>query len=581
MKRTLLAAFLLSACARTPSTFRHAASTPVIAAGATGNPEEHQAHGQKYAIAAQGSDAAAAGARMFEEGGNIIDAAVAVSFGISVERPQSTGLGGGGFLLYREAKTGKVYALDFRERAPLKAARDMFLDTQGNVVPGLSVNGILSVATPGLVAGLLEAHRRWGHLPLARVLAPAIATAENGLVVSHHLAAALAVRQSVLAQDPAAAKIFLKPDGSPYKEGERIVQKDLAKTLRLIAARGRAGFYEGPVAKAILATSRRLRGLLTRRDLRAYRVKMREPVRGTFRGLELYSMPPPSSGGIHVLQILNILENDPLAELGLLSAESIHRTASAMQLAFADRAVYPGDPDFVKVPTGWLVSKSYARARRALILPDRARRAEEVRAGKLPQAESPETTHFSIMDAAGNAVSSTQTINASFGSGIVADGTGVVLNDQMDDFSAKPGAANIYGAIGGDANAIAPGKTPLSSMSPTIVVRDGMPVMAVGAPGGTRIINCVAQTILNYFVYHLSPLEAVSTVRMHQQWMPDRLDLESPGPGAEAEARLREMGHQVNVSPESIFCRVELVVRNGARLTGVSDPRDAGRGLAQ
>jgi gamma-glutamyltranspeptidase/glutathione hydrolase len=409
---------------------------------------------------------------------------------------------------------------------------------------------------------------------------PAIEVAENGFTVTPATAMALKVRRDIIAQDPAAAKIFLKPDGAPYVAGEKIVQKDLAHTLRLISRQARDGFYKGSVAARILRTSRRLHGILAKKDLDAYAVKWREPLRGSFRGYELYTMPPPSSGGIHVLQILNILEDDPLKELGVLSPDSVHRTAAAMQLAYADRAVYPGDPDFVKVPTDWLISKDYARARRALIDSAHAKPASAVQAGNLPKSESPETTHFSIMDAEGNAVSSTQTINYGFGSCVVAEGTGILLNDEMDDFSAKPGAPNAYGALGGEANAIAPGKTPLSSMTPTIIVRNGKPVVTVGAPGGTTITTCVAQTILNYLAYNLSPYESVASVRMHEQWMPDALYLEPPGPGDSAVKKLQSMGWNVSLEPGKIYCRVELVVQKNGELIGVSDPRDSGRSVA-
>jgi gamma-glutamyltranspeptidase/glutathione hydrolase len=582
-----IASLLLAACAGKPGNQcdeQNPACSPkksVPLAAVVGSETDHVASGATWAIAAQGRETAAAGEKMFAEGGNIIDAAVAVSFAISVERPQSTGIGGGGFLLFREGKTGMVYAVDFRERAPLKATRDMFLDGKGEFVPERSLNGILSVATPGLVAGLVEIHKKWGQLPLAKVLAPAIEVAEKGFAIPAPLAGALKFRAGILAKDPAAAKIFLHADGTPFQEGEILVQKDLGRTLRRIAEKGRAGYYAGAVRDGILRTEKRLHGLLTAKDLDSYKVKWRAPVHGLWRGLDLYSMPPPSSGGIHVLEILNTLENDPLRDLGALSAQAIHRSASAMQLAYADRAVYPGDPDFVTVPTDWLISKPYALSRRSLIDENHAKASSEVRAGYVPRAESPETTHFSIMDAAGNAVASTQTINFAFGSGVVAEGTGVLLNDEMDDFSAKPGASNAYGALGGDANAIAPGKTPLSSMSPTIVVDNGRPLLTVGAPGGTRIITCVAQTILNRVAYGLSPYDSVASVRFHHQWMPDRLDIEAPGPGESVVKRLAELGWNVNVKNDAIPCRVELVVRENETLTAVSDPRDSGKSLAR
>lgn len=558
-----------------------AAPLPLAETAAPIHRADYEATGQRYAIAAQGEAAASAADKMFALGGNIIDAAVAASFAISVERPHSTGIGGGGFLLFREAKSEKVFALDFRERAPLKATRDMYLGAKGEFDQQKSLNGILSVATPGIVAGLAEIHARWGRLPFAKTVEPAIALAENGFPVYPTLASALAHRASVLGADPGSRKIYFRPDGTPLRAGDLLVQKDLAGTLRLIGRLGKKGFYEGKVGGSILSFMRQEKGLIGKKDFDAYRVKWREPLRGSFLGHEIYSMPPPSSGGIHVLQILNILEKDPLQELGPLTASSVHLTASATQLAFADRAVYPGDPDFVSVPSEWLISKDYAKERRALIDENRARPSSEIRAGTFRDTGHAETTHFSILDAEGNAVASTQTINYSFGSGVTVPGTGVLLNDEMDDFAAKAGAANAYGALGGEANAIAPGKTPLSSMSPTIVLKEGRPVMAVGAPGGTRIITCVAQTILNYLAFGLPAWESVAAVRFHQQWQPDEISMDAPGIDPDSVKALERMGHHVRVAPNAVFCRTQLAVREGETLKAVSDPRDFGRSVAR
>lgn len=558
-----------------------AAPLPLAETAAPIHRADYEATGQRYAIAAQGQAAASAADQMFALGGNIIDAAVAASFAISVERPHSTGIGGGGFLLFREAKSGRVFAADFRERAPLRAHRDMYLDAKGEFDQQKSLNGILSVATPGIVAGLAEIHARWGRLPFAKTVEPAIALAEKGFAVYPTLASALTHRAAVLAADPGSRKIFFRPDGTPLRAGDPLVQKDLAETLRLIGRLGKKGFYEGKVGGSILSFMRQEKGLIGKKDFDAYRVKWRDPLRGSFLGHEIYSMPPPSSGGIHVLQILNILEKDPLRELGPLTASSVHRTASATQLAFADRAVYPGDPDFVNVPSEWLISQDYAKERRALIDENRARPSSEIRAGTFRDSGHAETTHFSILDAEGNAVASTQTINYSFGSGVTVPGTGVLLNDEMDDFAAKAGAANAYGALGGEANAIAPGKTPLSSMSPTIVLKEGRPLMAVGAPGGTRIITCVAQTILNYLAFGLPAWESVAAVRFHQQWQPDEISMDAPGLAPSAMKELERMGHKVRVAPNAVFCRTQLAVREGETLRAVADPRDFGRSIAR
>lgn len=538
--------------------------------------KDYAAEGAEYMIAAQGRAAGLAAKTMFAEGGNAIDAAVAASFVISVERPQSTGLGGGGFMLFREGKSGKVYAVDFRERAPLLATKNMFLDSRGGVIPQKSLNGIASVAVPGLIAGLQEIHQRFGKLPWAKLLEPAIQLAEQGFIVYPDLANALEDRQAVLVKNPAARAIFLKEDGAPFKMGERLVQRDLGKSLRILAEKNpRKIFYQGKIAQAILSNSKELGGLLRGEDFASYKVKWREPLHGSFHGFDLYAMPPPSSGGIHVIEILNILEKDPLRELGFLSVQSIHRTAAAMQLAFADRSRYPGDPDFVKVPVKALISKSYAAELRAKINPSHARASKDIQPGNL-KSESLETTHFSIMDREGNMVSSTQTINYWFGSGIVVPGTGILLNDEMDDFSAKPGAANIYGAMGEEANAIAPGKTPLSSMSPTLVLKHNVPVMAVGAPGGTRIITCVAQTLLNYLDYGLPIFDSVSAIRIHHQWFPDEIDMDAPGPGSAVVEALQHMGYKTKVEENAVPCRVEAVVKEGLIFRGAADPRDLG-----
>ena len=578
----LITAFLASACSssqpRMPSGL---ASPPLADIPVPINRADYEATGSTYAIAAQGRAASEAADRMYRQGGNIIDAAVAASFAISVERPHSTGIGGGGFLLFREAKSGKVVAVDFRERAPLRAHRNMYLDAKGAFQPEKSLNGILSVATPGLIAGLVEIHAKWGKLPFAKTVEPAIELAEKGFPVYPTLASAIAGRASVLAADPESRRLFLRPDGSPLRAGDLLVQKDLGETLRLVAAHGKAGFYSGKVGKLMLDFFQKEGGIIEKRDFEAYKVKWRKPVEGSFRGHQIYSMPPPSSGGIHVLQILNYLEQDPLREIGALSAQGVHRVASATQLAFADRAVYPGDPDFVKVPVQKLISKEYAKERRALIDENRAKPSSEVRAGTFEDNGHTETTHFSIMDREGNAVASTQTINYHFGSGVVVPGTGILLNDEMDDFSGKAGTANAFGAVGGEANAIAPGKTPLSSMSPTIVLKDGQTVMTVGAPGGTRIITCVAQTMLNYLGFGLPAWESVAAVRFHHQWQPDEIQMDAPGASSDALRELERLGHKVRVAPNAVFCRTQMTVREGATLKAVADPRDWGYSIAR
>lgn len=561
--------FAISAC--------QSSSQVILSAEERKDRQSAEAFGQKYAIATQGKFASLAAREMYTQGGNIIDAAVAASFAISVERPQSTGLGGGGFMMFREAKTGKVYAIDFRERAPLKATKNMYVK-KGRGDTRLSQDGALAVAVPGLVAGLVEIHQRFGSLPLEKVIAPAIDLAEKGFPVYEDLRIALADRAEVLRKDPEARRLFLDEKGEPWPLGHQLVQKDLAATLRQISARGAAGFYQGAVAEAILKFSRKNKGILTSKDFQSYKVKWREPVQASYKGYEVYSMPPPSSGGVHVIQFLKFLEGEPLRKKGLLSADSIHLAASALQSAFADRAKYLGDPDFVQVPVKGLIADDYIQKRYQEFSPSRARKASEVSAGNPLPYESTETTHLSLMDVEGNAISSTQTINGWMGAAVVAPGTGVVLNNEMDDFSIQEGVPNLFGAIGGSANAIAPQKTPLSSMSPTILVKDGQAQMSVGAPGGTRIISCVAQTILNYVEFQLPLYDAVTMIRYHQQWQPDVLFIDPPGPRPEVLRRLKDLGYQVKLDP--VPCNVMAVTREGNRLHGVADPRDIGTSAA-
>ncbi|HRO68491.1 MAG TPA: gamma-glutamyltransferase, partial [Pseudobdellovibrionaceae bacterium] len=529
-----------------------------------------RAQGTRYAVSTQGRASTTAATAMFEAGGNIIDAWVAASFTLAVERPQSTGIGGGGFLIFYEASTKRNYAIDFRERAPLKATKNMFLDKKNEPDPRLSQDSILSVGVPGLVAGLYDVHQKFGKLPWAKTLEPAIRLAEEGFPVYAQLAEALKERSPVLAKDLSARAIFLDEKGEPWKEGHVLVQKDLARTLSLIARRGKKGFYEGPVKASFLRLSKREKGVYTEKDFENVRVVWREPIMGTFNGYKVVSMPPPSSGGIHILQFLNFFEREDLKNMKPLSTEAIHLAASSLQQAFADRAVYLGDPDFVKMPVNGLISKEYSKRRHDQVPRDRARKSQDVKAGEFD--ESTETTHLSIIDADGNAVSSTQTINGWMGSGIVVPGTGVVLNNEMDDFSAKPGASNLFGAIGSEANSVQPMKTPVSSMSPTILFQNGEAVLALGAPGGTRIISCVAQTILNYAGFNLSLNDSVGAVRYHHQWKPDVLFLDPPGPGTTIARDLEKMGHQIKIEP--IPCAVMAVAKEGKTLKASSDPRD-------
>ena len=537
--------------------------------------EEHYASSKEYMIASQGRFSTEAGKKMFALGGNAADAAAAVSFVISVERPQSTGIGGGGFLLYKSKDGKSPKAYDFREKAPLKAHEKMYLNSNGEEIKGKSLTGIHAGGVPGLVAGIFEFHKTYGKLKWETVLGPAIELAEKGFDIYPELDKALKYKAKTLAKFPSTKKIFFK-NGRVLRLGERLVQKDLAKTLKTIANKGRRGFYKGWVSRAFVKEAKKRGGYLSQKDMDSYNVKVRKPVSGTFKDYQVFSMSPPSSGGIHVIQILNMLENLPLKSWGVQDARTIHYTASAMQQAFADRARYLGDADFVKVPQKELTSKEYAKKKLSGIPAKKALRKEEVYPGKFEGYESDETTHFTIMDKEGNIVSSTQTINGYFGASLVISGTGVILNNEMDDFATKVGASNLFGAVGGRNNLVAPEKRPLSSMSPTIVLKDEKPVLALGTPSGTRILTCVAQTILNYLEHDMSLLHAVAAVRYHQQWSPDSIRIGEMSLPYETENELRKMGHEL--VHKNLGCRIQAIAKKGERLIGVSDPR--GQGMA-
>ncbi len=543
-------------------------------------PSDKISHGQRFAVATQGQHSSIAALQMFERGGNAADAFVAASFTLSVERPQSTGLGGGGFLLYQGANMTRPISLDFRESAPLKATQDMYLDKSGEVIKNKSINGIHSVAVPGLVAGLLEFHEKYGKLPRAVVMWPAIELAESGFIIYPELEKAIKYRRNELAKDESARKIFLALDGSPLKSGQRLIQVDLGKTLRQIAAQGKEAFYQGDIAKAIISTSKKKGGLLSAKDLESYTPKYRTPVAGHYRGHDIYSMGPPSSGGTHAIEILNIVEDLNLRQYGPGHPLSIHYTTEAMKQAFADRSKYMGDPDFEKVPLSLLLSKVYAATVRAKLSHEQARTQEEVKPGDVPAMyESDETTHLTLADAEGNVITSTQTINGLFGSAVVAKGTGVVLNNEMDDFATKVGASNLFGAIGGEKNLIAPKKRPLSSMSPTIVTYKQKPIYALGTPSGTRILTCVAQTLLNLLEYEMDLYPSVAALRYHHQWSPDELRVGPPGLPEDVMENLKLKGHKIENRP--LGCKVQAIGIDKKKLTGVSDPRGEGLTLAR
>jgi gamma-glutamyltranspeptidase/glutathione hydrolase len=531
---------------------------------------QYESFGRKAMISSQGAHSTEAAIEVLNKGGNLFDAFTALSFAIGVERPHSTGIGGGGFVLFYLAKEKKVYSLDFREVAPRKASSTMFLDEKGEPVAEKSLTGSLAVAVPGHVAGVLEIHRKFGALPLKTVLQPAIQMAEKGFPIYPALHKATTSSKSRLTLFPASKQIFLNEQGEPWPIGHQLIQKDLGKTLRRIADQGAAGFYQGPVARKISFSLKKGGGLMDLKDLADYKAKWREPLHGTYDQYEIFSQAPPSSGGMHVIEILNMLEKDDLSKWGPQDARSIHLTASAMQKAFFDRAQYAGDPDFTPVPSAKLISKEYATRSRSEISLETAHRAPDFKM----KEESPDTTHFSLMDEEGNAIVSTQTINGYFGSAMVAEGTGIVLNNEMDDFAAKVGASNLFGAIGGKNNLIAPGKRPVSSMSPTLVMKDGRPVLAVGTPSGTRIITCVTLTILNVLEYHLPLWDAVSATRYHQQWQPDELQIEAPMFPKRTLDQLQKKHWRIQEKDGG--CRIQAIQNENGTLHGVSDPREEG-----
>lgn len=536
----------------------------------------HEAKARDVMVTTQGGATTRAALTVMNQGGNIIDAFVAASFAISVERPHSTGIGGGGFLLYFEKASGKTYAFDFREIAPHRSRANMYLTKKGETQPLLSQDGVLAVATPGLVRGLWDIHQRFGKLPWKDCIAPAIKIAREGFPLYPQLQEALIDRKDILWEDPEARVTFFTKEGTVPLLGTIIYQENLAKTLEKIGREGVDAFYEGEVAAAMVKTIRDRGGIMTHKDLREYKMKQRDPVTGSYKGLKIFSMPPPSSGGIHVIQILKMLEPYELKKLQPQSVQAVHLTANAMQRAFLDRAMYLGDPDFNEVPVKKLLNDKYLAEMSAKINTEKAYKAEDLRPVKLPY-ESSDTTHFTIADREGNLVASTQTINGWFGSGVIARGTGIILNNEMDDFAQKVGAQNLFGAVGGKFNLVEPRKRPLSSMSPTIITKDGSPFMALGSPSGTRIITCVAQTILNAVEFEMPLYEAVSATRIHQQWQPDVLKIEAPFLTLDVEKELQKKGHKI--SHEGLGCSIQAIKREGKNWIGVSDPR--GEGLAQ
>jgi gamma-glutamyltranspeptidase/glutathione hydrolase len=525
-------------------------------------------------VVAQEALAARIGVNILRAGGNAVDAAVATGFALAVTYPRAGNIGGGGFMVIHLAIGRRNIAIDYRETAPAATTKDVFLDDKGDADPEKSRSTGLAVGVPGTVAGLVLAHQKYGsgRLTLAQLIAPAIALARNGFTIEGDLADTLASARPLFARWPSSVKVFFK-DGAILSEGEKLVQTDLARTLDLIAQQGTRGFYEGPVAEGIVKAVRDAGGRMTLEDMKTYRAIERAPVRGTYRGYDIISMPPPSSGGVHLIEMLNILEGFPSAQLAAKSDLAPHLMVEAMKRAYADRAEFLGDPDFVNVPVKKLASKDYATRWRATIDRNRATPAKDIRAGNPAPGEGDNTTHFSIVDRHGNAVSNTYTLNLNYGVGLVADGTGVLLNNELDDFAAKPGVPNAFGLVGGDANAPGPRKRPLSSMTPTIVLKNGKPFLLTGSPGGSRIITAVLQIIINVVDRGMNIADAVTAPRFHHQWLPDVVRLERDVPEAIAQS-LTKRDHVVTRPLPQTSTNSILATRHG--LAGAADPRTRG-----
>ncbi|HEX6188062.1 MAG TPA: gamma-glutamyltransferase [Pyrinomonadaceae bacterium] len=528
-------------------------------------------------VASTNEVASRVGVDIMKRGGNAVDAAIAVAFALAVTHPAAGNLGGGGFMMIR-LKNGKTTAIDYREMAPAAAHRNVYLDKDGNVIKGEGgpIVGYRAAGVPGTVRGMELALKKYGSgkLSWAQLVEPARRLAANGFRVTHSLARSLRGNDDYLSQYPETKRIYLN-NGKFYNEGDLFVQTDLGATFARLQQRGPNDFYEGQTARMIVDDLKRNNGLITLADMRGYVAKERDPVRGTYRGHEIVSMPPPSSGGAVLIQMLNILEGYDLKKVDWASSDRYHLMTESMRRAFADRAEYMGDTDFVKVPIAGLIDKKYAAQLRNTINPERASTSEQVKAGKPLGYESNETTHFTVVDAEGNAVANTYTLNNSYGSAVVAKGTGILMNDEMDDFAAKPGTANLYGLIQGERNAVAPRKRPLSAMTPTFVLRkDGSLWFTVGSPGGPTIINTAFCVITNVIDYGMNIQQAIDAPRIHHQWLPDELVFEPYGLSGDTQRALTARGHKLVDRPRYLGdCEgIMIEEKTGIRL-GATDPR--------
>ena len=533
--------------------------------------------GAEGVVASRSAIASEIGADVLRQGGNAVDAAVATGFALAVAYPSAGNLGGGGFMVIRLAD-GTVAVNDHRETAPAAAFREMYQDDAGEVIAGLSTASHLAVGVPGSVDGLLAVLEKYGTMQRRELMQPAVDLARNGFPLPRDVAQSLAERREDFAPHSGSLRTFFKEEGAAYAAGETFRQPELAASLERIQRQGRAGFYAGETADLLVAEMVRGGGLINHEDLANYRSVWRQPILGSYRGFDIISMPPPSSGGVLLVQMLNMLEAFDLSGMGFGSAAAMHHMIEAERRAYADRAEHLGDPDFTPVPVARLIDKAYARERLADFDPQRASRSADIGAGAMPPPESPDTTHLSVIDGDGNAVAFTTTLNLSYGSKITAEGTGILLNNEMDDFSAKDNTPNAYGLIGRGANAIAPGKRMLSSMTPTLVVKDGRILLATGSPGGSTIITTTLQVIVNLIDHGMSLSDAVGQPRFHHQWLPDAVVYEAPGFSPDTLAKLKAMGHE-NLAPFTYGRGIgdaNSALRGADGFYGMSDPRNAG-----
>jgi gamma-glutamyltranspeptidase/glutathione hydrolase len=570
----LLRTFLVAAVALAIPLVAHAQSTPQMESPRAEFARVMPVIVRDGMVVAQEKRAAAIGADILRQGGNAVDAAVATGFALAVTYPRAGNLGGGGFMVIHLVD-GRNTTIDSRETAPAAATRDMFLDVKGEADPNKSRDSALAVGVPGTVAGLALAHAKYGSgkFTLAQLIAPAIALARDGFPIEDDNADSLPRARRRLARWPASAGIFLKSDGSVLGRGDILVQADLAASLQAIARDGPRAFYQGKIGRKIAAAVQAAGGIMTFDDLKSYRAVERKPVRGRYRDFDVISMPPSSSGGVLLIEMLNVLDGYPLAKRGAGSPATLHLMIEAMKRAYADRAAYLGDPDHVTMPLKRLMSKDYATTLRKTINAERATPSKEIRPEAGVPREGGNTTHFSVVDRFGNAVANTTTLNFGYGLGLVANGTGILLNNELDDFAAKPGAPNAFGLLGGTANAPGPGKRPLSSMTPTIVLKNGEPFLVLGSPGGSRIITAVLQVITNVIDFGMNLADAVTAPRLHHQWLPEEVFVER-GLAPEAIRGLQARGHKI--VPRRPGTAIEAIMLTPRGLVGAADTRTRG-----